>query len=442
MEPICSHKGDGGAGLDGLPHSEASLEPEAGFVVATGIECSAPRIAGGHRMDELRKTGHWDRYAEDIALVADFGIRYVRYGIPFHVVDDDPAARDWAWTDAALDAVRRAGLEPIVDLLHFGVPDDLSGVGDPALPDRFARYVDDFARRYPWVRWYTPVNEPLVCAIFSAGMGRWNERLKSDLGVVAAVDALSAAQALGMEAVRHHRPDAIFIGSDACESYVAEEPSVRESAEFLNERRFVAWELAYGRTPSAPVVDWLQRHGVSDARLEWFGRTGSDRGCIVGLDYYRGNEWRVLRDGRTARARRRRGFARLAREYHDRLGLPFMLAETNISGPMTGRWLAEVWDDALALRDEGRPIRGVCWYGFIDHVDWDSSLTHDRGNPNQCGLVSLDRQVHPWGETYRALARAAHDGTHAPLGSATSRRYRREDARLAAATTHDPKAAT
>jgi len=110
VEPICSHKGGGGATLDGSRPSHATLEPEAGFVVATGIECSAPRIAGGRRVDELRKTAHWDRYAEDLAMVADFGIRYVRYGIPFHTVDHDPAARDWAWSDAALQAVRPTSL--------------------------------------------------------------------------------------------------------------------------------------------------------------------------------------------------------------------------------------------------------------------------------------------------------------------------------------------
>ncbi|HEX2844784.1 MAG TPA: glycoside hydrolase family 1 protein, partial [Candidatus Limnocylindria bacterium] len=112
----------------------AVLELDAGFVVSTGIECSTPLIGAGHRQDELIKTGHWDRYEEDHALIADFGIRYVRYGIPFHVVDRDPNDRDWAWTDAALASMQRAGLEPIVDLLHFGVPDDLWGVGDPRLP--------------------------------------------------------------------------------------------------------------------------------------------------------------------------------------------------------------------------------------------------------------------------------------------------------------------
>src|SRR5687767_4749667 len=103
------------------------FELDRGFVVASGIECSAPVIAGGIRMDELRKTGHWDRFAEDLALVAASGVRHLRYGIPFHIVARDPERLDWAWTDRALEALRAAGIEPIADLLHFGVPDDLTG---------------------------------------------------------------------------------------------------------------------------------------------------------------------------------------------------------------------------------------------------------------------------------------------------------------------------
>jgi len=84
------------------------------------------------------------------------------------------------------------------------------------------------------------------------------------------------------------------------------------------------------------------------------------------------------------------------------------------------------------LRDEGLPIRGLCWYGFVDHVDWDSILRRDRGRVNHCGLVGLDRRVHRWGETFRHLAREARAGRLEPLGSRTSLRYRREDAAAAA----------
>lgn len=410
----------------------SALELDSGFVVATGLECSAPLIEGNLRQDELRKTGHWERYAEDFALISALGVRFVRYGIPFHVVAAQPGRLDWDWTDRALEALRGAGLEPIADLLHFGVPDDFAGVGDPRLAQRFEEYADAFAERYPWIRYYTPVNEPLVCAVGSAGLGWWNERRKDDWSLVAAIDGLCASAILASERIRSRRRDAIFIQSDACEVYVPATPEAAQRVAFLNDRRFVAFELVYGRAPSRSVVDWLGRHGMTDARLDWFARRGSAEGCIVGLDYYRGNEWAVTDQGGARPARRRLGFARLARQYHARLQLPFMLSETNVEGPTVERWLAETWDDALTLRDEGLPIRGYCWYGFIDHVDWDSALRRNRGRVNKCGLAGLDRQLHPVAATYSRLAHAAAGGELEPIGSRTSLRYRREERELAA----------
>jgi beta-glucosidase/6-phospho-beta-glucosidase/beta-galactosidase len=402
------------------------LELDRGFVVSTGIECSAPRIRGGLRQDELRKTGHWERYSEDFGLIADFGIRFVRYGVPFHVVAADPDQLDWQWTDRALGALREAGLEPIADLLHFGVPDDLRGVGDPRLPARYADYVRAFAERFPWVRYYTPVNEPLVTAVFSASNGWWNECARDQRALVAAIDTLSACVVSAMEIIRERRPDAIFIQSDACESYSAGHPAARRLAAHLNERRFVTYDLSYGRRPTAGIEAWLLENGMSRQRLAWFEEHGSSARCVIGHDYYRGNEHLLGADGEDVRsASPRRGYAALAREFHARYSLPFMLSETNIAGNRAPAWLAEVWNDALELRAQGLPIRGFCWYGFIDHVDWDSSLRYNRGRQNQCGLVGLDRRSHRVGQDYRRLALAAQSGIYAPIGRAPERPLRR-----------------
>ena len=403
-----------------------TLEPEAGFVVATGIECSAPIIAGGIRQDELRKTGHWDRYAEDLSLIADFGIRYVRYGIPFHVVARDPDHFDWDWTDRALGTLRELGLEPIIDLIHFGVTDDLAGLGDPRLPDRYGRYTTAFAERFPWVRYYTPVNEPLLASVMSAGIGWWNERANDQRALVTAITNLSTCAVLGMEIIRQRRADAVFIQAEPCEVYIPTEPAAQPGVDFLNERRFVAFDLTYGRQPAPSVVTWLGKYGIGDDRLAWFAEHGSSANCIIGHDYYRGNEWLVAPDGSTSHAREshRLGYARLARQYHDRYGLPFMLTETNTAGQRATGWLAEVWNDALAVRAEGLPIRGFCWYGFIDHVDWDSGLRRNLGRRNSCGLVDLDRRSHRVGEEYRRLALAARAGRYEPMATGNGRRRR------------------
>lgn len=401
------------------------LELDGGFVLATGIECSAPTIAGGVRQDELRKTGHWERYAEDLQQIASFGIRYLRYGVPFHIVANgpDPRGFDWRWTDSAMGALRDAGIEPILDLLHFGLPDDIKAVGDPALPVRFEAFVRVVVERYPWVRYYTPVNEPFVTAWFSAKEGMWNERRRDDASFVAALDNVATCVVSGMELIRKARPDAIFIQSDACDSYTPLDPAVAEQAAFLTERVYVAYDLSYGREPTARTRAWLRGNGMSDERLAWFAEHGSSAGCIIGHDYYRGNERVVDAGGRVRRASaRRRGFAALARDFHARYGLPFMLSETNIAGTHAPGWLAEVWNDALDLKDEGLPIRGFCWYGFVDHVDWDSGLTRDDGRVNTCGLVGLDRRPHASGVLYRQLAEAALAGRYPRLGRGRSGR--------------------
>jgi beta-glucosidase len=392
------------------------LELDHGFVVGTGIECSAPTIAGGHRQDELVMTGHWIRYAEDLALVAAFGIRYLRYGVPFHVVAREPNRFDWTWTDSAFGALRDAGLEPIADLLHFGVPDDIRGIGDPAMPARFLDFAAAFAERYPWVRWYTPVNEPLVTARFSAQLGWWNERRTDERSFVRALDNVVTCAVGGMAAIRQRRADAAFLQSDACESYLPAEAAAYAATAFLNERRFVGWDLTYGRRPAEPVVTWLTENGLGEDRLAWFAEHGSSEGCIVGHDYYAGNEWLVDADGATRQVTgERRGYAAVAREHDAHFGLPFMLSETNWEGPAAAAWLARTWNDTLQLRREGVPIRGYIWYGFVDHVDWDSALRVAAGTVNACGLVDLDRQPHPWGEIYRDLARAAARGELLPL---------------------------
>ena len=191
---------------------------------------------------------------------------------------------------------------------------------------------------------------------------------------------------------------------------------MKARADFLNEQRFVAWDLTYGRRPAPVIVDWLHSNGMTDEQLEWFAEHGSSAGCIVGHDYYRGNEWLIKADGQARGAGHRRlGYLALGREYSARFGLPFMLTETNIAGALAPRWLAQTWNDALELRAEGAPIRGFCWYGFIDHVDWDSALVRNRGNVNDCGLVGLDRRPHKVGLMYSELARGALSGRRAPI---------------------------
>lgn len=389
------------------------------FLFATGIECSAPRIASGGRHDQLIRTGHWERSAEDLRLVRELGIHWLRYGIPFHVVAAEVGRFDWTWTDRALGTLRDEGLEPIADLLHFAVPDDVWGIGDPSLPDRFVRYVEAFVSRYPWIRWYTPVNEPLITALMSGKRGWWNERGTTDASFVAALERVVECNLRAAEVIRAARPDARFLQSDGCEAFRPAVPEAAPLAAFLDEQKFVGFDLTLGREPSPSVVAWLDANGVDERRLAWFldhaiDPHGGD-GFVVGLDYYDGNERLVAVDGSVSPDRGARGFAALAREFAARYDRPIMLAETNQWEPRAEAWLASVWADGLALLADGLPFVGFCWYSLTDQVDWDVCLREDHGRLNPLGLVDLDRRLRPVGRRYAELATAVAQGRFEPL---------------------------
>src|SRR4051794_29509968 len=157
------------------------------FMFATGIENSYPTIEWqGRRIrqDELEKTDHYGRWRDDFALLRELGIDYLRYGPPYFSVHRGDGKFDWSFTDETFQALREQGVTPIADLCHFGVPDWIGDFQNPDFPRLFVEYAEAFAQRFPWVRFYTPINEIFIAATFSAQFGWWNERLKSDRAFV------------------------------------------------------------------------------------------------------------------------------------------------------------------------------------------------------------------------------------------------------------------
>src|SRR5437667_686855 len=187
------------------------------FAFATGIECSNPVVvdADGNRIRRnlLEECGHLGRWREDLQLVKELGTPCLRYGLPNHLIHLGPDRYDWSFADEAMAEIHRLGITPILDLLHFGIPDWIGDFQNPEMPLHFARYAGAVAGRYPWVRFFTPVNEIYVAARNSGLDGRWNERLKTERGFVTALKHLVAANLLASNAIVRHRPDAVIIQS-------------------------------------------------------------------------------------------------------------------------------------------------------------------------------------------------------------------------------------
>src|ERR1044071_7639459 len=178
------------------------------FMFATGIECSYPTIEGGRwRHDQLADTKHYRHWRRDLELVRELGLKYLRYGPPLHLMFLGPGRFEWSFMDGVAEAMRRLGIVPIVDLCHFGVPNWIGNFQNPDFPELFAEYASAFARRFPWVQLYTPVNEIYVCAKLSTLVGFWNERARGNhRAFVTALKHLCKANLLAIREILNVRP--------------------------------------------------------------------------------------------------------------------------------------------------------------------------------------------------------------------------------------------
>jgi beta-glucosidase/6-phospho-beta-glucosidase/beta-galactosidase len=378
------------------------------FMFATGIENSYPTIDGGRtRVDEMKSSGHYDRWSEDFDLVDDLGVHYLRYGPPIHTTWLGPGKYDWSFADQTFGALKQHDITPITDLCHFGVPDWIGNFQNPDFPQLFAQYARDFAARFGWVQFFTPVNEIYVCALFSGRFGWWNEQLADDKSFVTAMKHLAKANVLAMRAILDVRPDAIFVQSESSEYFHAHNPAAIAPAEVLNEIRFLSLDLNYGRRVSSEMYVYLMDNGMTRDEYTFFLGQSLKHNCIMGNDYYVTNEHIVHSDGTTEPAGEIFGYHVITTEYYRRYRLPIMHTETNFDQGATGeeavRWLRKEWANVLRVRNDGLPIVGFTWYSLLDQVDWDNSLREARGTVNPRGLFDMDRKIRPVGEAYRQL---------------------------------------
>ena len=385
----------------------------ARFLWTTGIESSDPTIEvpdgrGGsrrHRVDPFASGGFYDRWRDDFSLVKhDLGLCCLRFGPPYHATHVGPHRYDWAFADETFAELRRLKIEPVVDLCHFGVPDWAGDFQNPDWPALFADYAGAFAARFPWVRWYTPVNEIMIAATFSARYGWWNERLASDRAFVTSLKHLCRANVLAMDAIAGATPGAVFVQSETSEHHVPIRASCLEHTHFLNQRRFLAFDLTYGQPVEAGVYAYLLDNGLTRDEYDWFRTRARRPRRVMGNDYYLTNEHFVHEDGGLSGSGEMFGYAFITRRYFDRYRLPVFHTETNVPDPdLAPAWLRRQAMNVYQLLREGVPVLGFTWYPLTDLIDWDTQLREANGRVVPCGLYDLDRRPRPVAAMYREV---------------------------------------
>jgi len=365
--------------LPGHAELAAPMRP-ADFIWAAGIEdtfITAPHPHTGRTLDEYELCGHYARWQDDLALLAGLGVRAARYGIPWHRIQPTADTWDFAWADGPLMRLLELGVEPIVDLVHYGLPPWLGGAWlDPRLPEAMALYVRRVAERFVGrIRWWTPLNEPRITAWYCGKLGWWPPHAHGWRGYVAVLLPLCRAIVLSCEALSAVDPQIVHAHVDATDLYDAADEGCRADADFRQELVFLALDLVSGRVRREhPLRSWLLRQGADEAALAWFERHAVSLHCI-GLNLYPLFTAKVVARGpRGLRVRMPYGEAsiidRLAALYGQRYHRPLWISETASLGERRGSWLEDSVAAVARSRAAGADLRGYTWWPLFALVTW------------------------------------------------------------------------
>lgn len=366
-----------------------------------GVECTVARVGDAFR-DQVAETGHRDRPG-DLDAIAALGIRTLRYPVVWETIGGGALrAESWSWHDARLSRLRELDIRPIAGLVHHGSGPLDTNLLDPDFPRRLAVHAGRVARRYPWIEDFTPVNEPLTTARFSALYGHWYPHERSYEAFLTALVNQCRATVLAMRAIRRVTPSARLVQTDDLGKTFST-PQLAYQAEHENGRRWLAFDLLCGRVDrSHPWWRILRDHGIAERTLAFF-LDGDAAPDVIGVNHYLtserfldervelypphlrgGNHRGAYADVEAVRMRLPEhdvGPAARLREAWLRYGRPVAVTEVHhgCTRDEQLRWLADVWNAARTVRAEGGDIRAVTLWSLFGAVDWASLLTERRG---------------------------------------------------------------
>jgi beta-glucosidase/6-phospho-beta-glucosidase/beta-galactosidase len=321
-----------------------------------GFECSSHRRKDGVRLDLIRATSH-DRHAlRDYRLCERMGLRTLRDGLRWHLIEKSPGQYDWSSWLPMVEAAEEVGLEIVWDLFHYGSPDHV----DQASPD-FPRRFADFAVAALEVRRSITAARAFVCPLNEINFVCWavesgyfppigpDERgwLKTQL-VTAWIEAVRA--------IRDRWPDTIVVGA---------EPLIHVAPH--DQRKETKLAAEQNRAGMFQSYDWITGR-------EWPDLGGNASMIdVIGLNYYPHNQWYWQGPTIPMGHHEYRPLADMLAEMAERYGKPLFLSETGAEGSGRAAWFHYVCDEVRDAQSRGVCVEGICIYPVTAYPGWDNS---------------------------------------------------------------------
>jgi len=335
----------------------------------------------------------WNQWPADVQLLRDIGLNAYRLSVEWARIEPEPGRFDQAAIDRyrrLIEALRAAGIEPLVTLHHFTNPQWLAergGWSDPEVVSRLVAYAERMGRELgPLVRWWVTINEPSILALKGYIEGSWPPHRPGDLrGYVRLQRHAVRAHAAMRRALRAQRPDALA-------------------------------SMAFALWPFEPLRPWNPLDQAAATLVDWFWQGRVVRRSLgaldwIGINYYSRNliGWPPGEPAGGFGPRTDFGWEIYPRGlYHvlrrvGRFGKPVVVTENGIADADDDQrpgYLVSHLQQAQRAIAAGVDLRGYLHWTLLDNFEW------AEGFSKQFGLATRDRQLRPSARLYGAIARA------------------------------------
>ena len=318
----------------------------------------------------------FNRYPEDIALVAGLGLGAYRFSLEWSRIEPE----DGEFSHVALDHYRRMaatchehGIVPVVTFHHFTHPRWLAAAGTweaPHAADRFARYCERVTTHLgDLIGMACTLNEPNVVALMGWRLGLFPPRVRDRGRRDAVTDSMVSAHRKGVDAIRSG-PGDFPVGLTLSMTDYQVQPGGEEWVERL-------------RRPNEDV--FLEATGGDDfigVQTYTRMRVGPD-GALPAEDGVRTTQmgYEVWPEALGATIRR-------ATEVTG--GLPVHVTENGIGtddDALRIEYVTRALAGVRACLDDGVDVRGYFYWSLLDNFEW------VLGYGPTFGLVAVDRET-------------------------------------------------
>jgi dTDP-4-dehydrorhamnose reductase len=364
-----------------------------------GIECTINRV-NNRFLDQLDYAGLYNQMP--LSSITSLGIKKIRFPILWekhqHIKEE---AIDWAWTAKQLESLNENNIDIIAGLVHHGSGPAFTDLLDENFPTLLASYAGKVAERFPWIKYYTPVNEPLTTARFSGLYGLWYPHYRDEKSFFIALLNQLKGVVLAMQEIRKINPEAKLVQTeDLGKTYST--PNLQYQAKFENERRWLTYDILCGHfTRQHPLWKFYAQTGVSQHLLDFF----SDNPCVPDIfgfnhyvtserflddnitgypeDLHGGNGKHIYVDVEAARVKidQPHGARVLLKEAWERYHQPIAVTEVHLHCHREEqiRWFKYIHEAACSLNEEGIPVKAITAWALFGSYGWNKLLTVANG---------------------------------------------------------------